>query len=268
MKIKKIRPPFKIHGGKWYLCEWIIDNFPKNYENLIYVEPFGGAASVLLNKKPSIKEVYNDLYGPTANIFNILKSNPKQFCDIINGIQYDLKSFSEAKDVVFEYGSIESAISELILRRMSRGGMKKTFSWSERIRGGRPGDLNAWETFKTILPVICKRMEKVDVFSCNALDLLEEYLDEKGCLIYLDPPYLFETRTAKSVYDCEMENKDHEKLSELLKVAKCKILLSCYDCNLYRKCYKNWNWLCKNMPNNSGQNKTKNRRIEILIKNY
>ena len=54
---KKIRPPVKTHGGKHYLKNFIIENFPENYEELIYCEPLCGGASVLLNKNKSKQEI-------------------------------------------------------------------------------------------------------------------------------------------------------------------------------------------------------------------
>jgi DNA adenine methylase len=125
----KLRAPFKIHGGKFYLSPLIISHFPTNYEKMTYLELFGGAGNVLLNKNPSAIEIYNDLYAPTANIFFHLVNYSKDIIKTIAEIEYSEKSFNNAKKVAFSTNLV-SAVAELVLRRMSRGGMKKHFSWS------------------------------------------------------------------------------------------------------------------------------------------
>ncbi|WP_199905478.1 DNA adenine methylase [Microvirgula aerodenitrificans] len=68
------RPVLRYHGGKFRLAPWILEFFPPHQ---IYVEPFGGAAGVLIQKPRSHGEVYNDLDGDIVNLFRVLRS-PEQ----------------------------------------------------------------------------------------------------------------------------------------------------------------------------------------------
>ena len=264
----KLRPPFKNHGGKYYIATWVINHFPANYEDLKYIEPSGGAASVLLNKNPSVKgEVYNDLNPKVANIFHCMRHKPVEFIELIQKIDYSDKSFKDAGKVEFTYGDPASGVAELVLRRMSRGGLGKHFSWSHRQRGGRPGDLNAWETFKILIPKITERLSTIEIANQDQISLIKEH-DSPNTLFYCDPPYVHSTRTAKKAYDFEMTDDQHRELAEVLNAAQGKVLISGYDCKLYQELYKGWRCVCKSVKNNAGQGKTKSNRIEVLWLNY
>ena len=64
------RPALRYYDGKWRLADWILGYLPAH---VCYVEPFGGAASVLLRKPPSELEVYNDLDSGVVNFFRVLR---------------------------------------------------------------------------------------------------------------------------------------------------------------------------------------------------
>ena len=167
MAKKKLRPPVKTHGGKFYLMDFIISNFPENYKELNYCELFCAGASVFLNKEPSKEEVINDVDTGLISIYKSLRDEPDEIIDRLKKIDYNEKTFNEAlakSELPFE-DYIEHALNEFILRRMSRGGMKKIFAWSDRLRGGKPGDVNAWNTILEQLPLISERVKNTIILN-------------------------------------------------------------------------------------------------------
>lgn len=64
------RPALRYHGAKFRLAEWVMQFFPAH---TCYVEPFGGAAGVLLQKPRAYAEAYNDLDGNVVNFFRVLR---------------------------------------------------------------------------------------------------------------------------------------------------------------------------------------------------
>jgi DNA adenine methylase len=256
-----IRPVFKSHGGKHYLKHWIISNFPPDYRDRVYIEGCGGAASVLLNKPRSRREIYNDADPGIARIFQALAS--KSADDLVVAIA----NTPYTEEIFLQSKSKDDALSEIVKRRMSRGGLRESFAWSNRLRGGQPGDLNAWETFKKETHKITERLRGVQIYNESVIDLFKR-LDCDDVFWYLDPPYLPETRKSRQAYEVEMTREEHVALAGLLNNAKGKVLLSGYNSGLYEEFYRGWSTATKQIVNHSGQNKTKQKRVEWLWANY
>jgi DNA adenine methylase len=232
----KIRPVTKIHGGKYYLSKFIISNFPEDYENLTYLEPYVGGGSVILNKKKSKLEIINDIDSFMIDIYKALRDEPKEFVKRLSHVKYCEETFNKAlkKDAFEDY--MESATNEFILRRMSRGGLRKAFAWSNRLRGGNPGDVNAWKTALKLLPELSNRIQNVFILNKNAIDVINTFNNEETFL-YCDPPYLLETRTSKKIYSSELSTEDHIELSHMLNNFKGKAMISGYSSPLYNRIY-------------------------------
>jgi len=264
-----MRPPFKTHGGKFYLSSWIIENFPENYEQYDYIEPFIGGGSVFLNKKPSIGlEAINDIDLGTIQVFRVLRDEPKAFIAKLKRKKYSENVFKRALNKKEFKDYLDHAINEFVLRRMSRGALKTAFAWSERLRGGEPGDLHAWKTIVQKLPEIAKRIEKTYIFNKDACKVVEAFNSEDS-LIYCDPPYVPETRVSPSTYGpYEMSTDDHIRLSQKLMRFGGKVIISGYPGVLYNRLYKEWRSVEKEVPNHSSQQKSKPRKIEVCWMNY
>lgn len=93
------RPILRWHGGKWKLAPWIIQNMPAHRT---YVEPFGGAASVLLRKPRSYAEVYNDLDGDLVNLFRVTRDRGEELIRALELTPFAKDEFLGAYEVAPE----------------------------------------------------------------------------------------------------------------------------------------------------------------------
>lgn len=268
---RKIRSPLKWHGGKSYLARRIISLFPPHST---YIEPYFGGGSVLLNKTPCDLEITGDLNAGLILMWRTLRDQGFLVADELRKTPYSSKSFAVAEEVLKrspEPRDIPVSCAFIVRNRMSRGGMGKDFAWSDRLRGKRrprgpvPGEINSWETFiESDLPAAVERVRSVGFQIASANALIHNFKDTPGTVIYCDPPYLHETRTAKKVYDFEMSRDDHEAM--LLEVAEttAKVFVSGYRSTLYDEALSDWTRHEFDMPNHSGQGKSKQRRVECV----
>src|SRR5271165_4815197 len=90
-----LRPPVKWHGGKHYLARRICDLFPAHHT---YVVPFGGAASVLLNKEPVSVEIYNDLDERITRLFRVLREEGEELRRRLTLTPYSEIEFENTED--------------------------------------------------------------------------------------------------------------------------------------------------------------------------
>jgi DNA adenine methylase len=223
--------------------------------------------SVLLNKPPAWTEVASDLDAALMQFYRCLRDRPKDLTDRLRSIAYTARSFAWACETGGDRDPIESAAKFLVRNRFSRGGLGQTFAWSNRLRGGQPGNVNAWATIVTMLPAIASRLQGVTLLHANAFDVISQ-CDSAHTLFYLDPPYMHSTRTAQHVYHHELDVTDHVKLLNTITSITAKVVISGYHCPLYDRALRDWDRHEFDMPNHSGQGKTKQHRVEVLWSNF
>lgn len=241
---KVARPTARWFGGKWHIAPWVESFFP---EHRIYVEPFGGAASVLMYKEPCHTEVYNDMDEEVVNLFRVLR-NPKQAKNLARMIEltpYSRKEFEDACRSAGNENPVESA--RLLLVRSYMGFSSDSHSRMRRCgfrsRGSRMTQSVAadWESWPKYVGSFTKRLKKVIIEKMDVLKIIEKY-DEDGVLFYMDPPYLAETRSPRTGrYTHEFKTEEqHILLAESLHKVKAAVILSGYESDLYKKLYEGW----------------------------
>ena len=259
----RIRPPFKYHGGKFFLCDWIVSNIPSHET---YVEPFGGAASVLLNKPRCNREIYNDLNSDLANLMRFIR-------DDFDRLKLRLQEISCEESVYYTWKSLitndvfDSAVRAYVLYRMSRGGNAGSFSKSKRTYGGIPENISSWKSSIENLKRVSERLQGVEIRCECAFKLIEEF-SSPDVIFYLDPPYVKSSRVSPKIYKLEMMDADHTKLAEICKKSNSKILLSGYNSDLYLSLFKDWSYENKIGCLHASHGKKKQLREEILWKNF
>lgn len=274
-----IRNLIKIHGGKCRIRKHLYKILPNMSSIDLLFEGFVGGGSFFLGleKLPS-KIIINDLDKDLICLYNTVKNDCLKISIDLKFIQYKKEVFEAylRYKPLNEYGS---ALRRFVISRMSRGGLCKTFGKSSRNRGGQDEYKNAWETSIKSLPDISDTLQNAEILNNDAINLLiyrKDILDNPNTLIYLDPPYLLSTRKSKKCYENEMSDIDHEVLLKTItRYSSAKIMISGYDSALYEnelmqdfRYYPNWNKCHIEVANNSGQSKTKQKRIETVWRNY
>ena len=265
--METVRPPVKWFGGKRYLARRIIEHFPPHR---IYLEPFGGAASVLLNKPPCEVEAYNDLDLRITRLFRVLRDQGDAFLDRVRLIPYSQVEFEEAAHYRPGAGDLEKAVCDFVRWRQSFGGQGRSWSYTtRRARGGMAGDVNAWWTAIEGLPQIIDRLRRVQILCQPAIEAIRRF-DHPEALIYADPPYLHSTRSrgSREVYGVEMTDEQHRELADVLGSCKARVVLSGYPSELYAELYAGWRRVEFDIANHAAGGRRKARKTEGLWMNF
>ena len=222
-------------GGKVRISSWVTSFFPRHR---IYVEPFGGAAAVLLNKAPSPLEVYNDLNSDLVNFFKVLRDKEKA-PELIRRLRltpYARKEYNAAYMQQPEGDDVERARSLIVRAGMGigcRGAISSKplgfAAETKKIRKNAKVFVNHVEKMWDI----AERFRSVVIECRDALELIPRY-DTPDTLWYLDPPYncLYSFRYRATI--------DQEAMLGVFKKVSGYVVLSGYMSELYADELAGW----------------------------
>ncbi len=244
------RPVLRWHGGKWKLAPWVISHMPRHR---VYVEPFGGAASVLLRKERSFIEIWNDLDGDLFNLFRVLQEPPaaQQLVAALSVTPYSRAEFALSFDAA--ENPIERARRMIVRSFMGFGSNacattgrgSNTTGFRARSEHPRKQPSHEWGTYADALPLIIERIRGVVIEGRDAIRVMRDR-DGVDVVHYVDPPYLPETRERGSSrdrpgrYRHEMDAPGHAELIDALTGLAGMVVLSGYPSKLYDTALPDW----------------------------
>lgn len=254
------RPVLRYPGGKYLLASWVISHFPIHET---YVEPYGGAGSVLMRKPRSQGEIYNDLDDDVVNVFRVLRDSEKAK-ELERLLKLTPMAYQEYKDAYDpSKNDIEMARRTIFRSFASIGsdGVNRKNSGFRGLKNRQSGVTAAseWSRYPSAIQAFVDRLQGVVIERRPALQILSIY-DRRNSLFYVDPPYLMGTRSTSTVrYIHEMTDADHVELADALKQLKGMVVLSGYRSELYDELYSGWRMVEKSNKAQNGK-----RRVECL----
>lgn len=234
------RSVLRYFGGKWMISKWVMQHLPQQHR--IYVEPFGGAASVMMRKPRSTVEVYNDLDEEISGIFKVLQ-DPLQCQALVRRLKRTPYSRIEFETAFIRSDDPVIRAQRAIIRAYQSfhhsalfDPKKTTFADARHKTGGAKS--HEWASYPRSLLTVHKRLQGVVIERRDALDVMRVQ-DSPETLFFVEPPYLPMTRTSAG-YRHEMTTAQHIKLLEVLQRLQGMVVLAGYPSELYDRMLSGW----------------------------
>ena len=220
-----VRAPFGYHGGKAKSINELLPRLPYRKG---YCEVFGGSGVVLLNRRPSKLEVFNDRYVGVTSFYRCINNATlvRQLIDRLDLTIHSREEFEWCKDTWRDIqDDVERAARWYYMLQTSFG--KQGRNWGRSVRSS--GTIG--QAFKNNLQLFWPahdRFKNVQIENLDFRSCFKDYNDSE-MVFYCDPPYL----GAAPVYECGMTPTDHMDLLNLIFASKGYVALSGYDNDMY-----------------------------------
>lgn len=219
-----LKPVIKTSSSRQKVAEWIVERFPENYREMIYVEPFLGDGSVLLAKDESSEEVVSDTDLSLVSVWRAVRDEQSLFSSKVKRISHNKQTF-ERYQMASGGDYLTEAVREFVLRHMSKSALKKTYIPKDADIKCR----DCWCDLFERMPQVHRRIEKVFILEKDALEVLKAF-NHEGCLVFCDPPAM-ENGTSEF----------HSELGEMVRDFRGKAVVCARNSAMYRRIYSEWN---------------------------
>lgn len=234
------RPILRYHGGKFRIADWVLQFFPPHK---VYVEPYGGAASVLLSKAPAPTEVYNDMDSRVVTLFRVLRNETKA-AELSRRLALTPFSREEYEGWCYDEPADDIDAAHQIVARgfmgQSSKGIWQRSGLDTRVNpDGYCSRINALRATPEAVLAAAKRLATVLIEHDDAIAVMRRH-DRADALIYCDPPYLTPEGRGTRIYTHDFSIDDHRTLAETLHGLQAMVVLSGYPTDLYDELFKDW----------------------------
>lgn len=221
-------------GGKGQQLDQLLRLIPHTHT---FVEPYGGGASILLNRDRSEVEVYNDLNNDLVNLWRVVRDPALagRLQAQLDATLFAREEFIHAIDVLRTppRDPVERAWALVVVQNLGVSGKAQTHSpgnWSRSFQDSK--NTEKWWRRVDALRTIHERFKYVQVDNRDALVCME-YWDSPNTAFYLDPPYVLNTRQNTKYYTFEMSDEEHQKMVACILSLRGAVVLSGYEHPLY-----------------------------------
>lgn len=239
-----MKSPISRVGGKMWLVKTLLNLMPPHE---VYIEPFFGAGHLFFAKQPCHCEVINDLDEDIYNFFKVLQDEEKskKLIYILDNTPYSRQFYEEAiKADKQNLTDIQKAVNFFVTIRQAFSGIPIN-GWSF---SPRKNNSEQFMNSANKLKYVNKRLKKTYIEHDDAVAVLERWLpvcqrNKQTTFVFLDPPYLHETRRGKhrKLYEYESHDKLHIGLLDCVNKYASENILFCithYPSELYSNALK------------------------------
>lgn len=216
-----IKAPFAYPGSKARSLNHLLEIIP--YDK-VYVEPFGGTGILLLNRRKSKVECFNDRHSGITD-FYLCMQDPKKLEVLktrIHNIVHSREIFNKYRESWTTASSIDRAFMWYYMVMYSFGRIGRNFG-----RATNSGSLKALRDYIPSFHPVHERLKNVQIENRDAFKLIQEF-DSVETVFYLDPPYI------ESDAGCYKHSfNKHEELLDLIFSLDGYVAISGYSNELY-----------------------------------
>lgn len=232
-----MKPPIQYFGAKGNIAEQLVALMP---EHRGYIEPYAGSLAVLLAKPPAKIEVVNDLDERLMTFWRVLRDSPDELLRVADLTPHSREELERAA-ALDATTDLELARQVWVLLTQGRSRTMKRTGWRYYAdpRGTNASFQTYMDAYRARIGPAFDRLRSVSLECRPAVDVIARFGKYPENLLYVDPPYVHETRRGAR-YSHEMTEGDHRALAASLSKCKAMVMLSGYESELYRELYGGW----------------------------